>query len=467
MKGVYKCFGLLLPLFTMVGLSLSVSLDVNAYKYSINTLPLNVPNPNGVGSYSTSAFGVVTSNDVSPSDYNAESFIKYYSSPPSSNDCGSLDMNQNLPYYYESSDRFYAYYGFEGFTPNQPLPSSWDRDIVSCLDVSSRTNWSGFFQNDLDTSNGLYVESKFDFSDIFGFGSNGTFPNTIYSFSIPLGTPSQSVVDSISPGFTFDFSGEFVFDFDDLSNSPGLSSNTDVDLRVNYFSRTGGDSVPYDCSSFVGQDDPSDPSSVWYLKFDCPVSMPSDFTSDFLPYFVLDVGLDYLSSNTKLRSLTFDSVSVVTNNDDSLPPSDDVWGDPGVYGLDPDQAPGSAKRDPYEDIKSDGINWTRSLIDLFQFNVLNPFAGIFDLFNNQDACVNIPIIAGMLHAENSTVCPWFDSSVRAIATPVLGLASVMLLLGFFIRWLSGSSGNMFIDNDIKDTGGSFSLRNRNWRPPKP
>lgn len=79
---------------------------------------------------------------------------------------------------------------------------------------------------------------------------------------------------------------------------------------------------------------------------------------------------------------------------------------------------------------------------LFNFNVLNPFANLWNAFNSS-GCVSIPTIAGMLHSTNTTYCPWFPSSVRSTLTPVMAIASSMLLFGFVVRWLSGNSGDIY------------------------
>lgn len=80
---------------------------------------------------------------------------------------------------------------------------------------------------------------------------------------------------------------------------------------------------------------------------------------------------------------------------------------------------------------------------MFSFTFLNPFIGIFELFNDS-GCVSIPTIAGMVGSSNTTYCPWFDSSVRNILTPVFGFSSMILLFGFVIYWLrSGSSDILY------------------------
>ena len=89
---------------------------------------------------------------------------------------------------------------------------------------------------------------------------------------------------------------------------------------------------------------------------------------------------------------------------------------------------------------------------LFSFDFINPFAPIFNLFNN-DSCAQIPTLASMLHSNETQVCPWFDSSVRNITTPVLGLSSMMLVFGFVVRWLGSRSGNFIEDSGGVDAGG--------------
>lgn len=77
---------------------------------------------------------------------------------------------------------------------------------------------------------------------------------------------------------------------------------------------------------------------------------------------------------------------------------------------------------------------------IFNFNILNPFAGLWELFSPPTTCANIPIISGWLNSPSTSYCSWFPSSIRSVLTPVFGLSSMMLLFGFIVRWLSSSSG---------------------------
>lgn len=77
---------------------------------------------------------------------------------------------------------------------------------------------------------------------------------------------------------------------------------------------------------------------------------------------------------------------------------------------------------------------------IFSFTFLNPFIGIFELFN-PSGCVDIPIIAGMLNSEDKTYCPWFDDKTRNILTPVIGIFSMVILFGFVVGWLNGGDAD--------------------------
>ena len=99
-----------------------------------------------------------------------------------------------------------------------------------------------------------------------------------------------------------------------------------------------------------------------------------------------------------------------------------------------------------------GDSYDSALSNLFNFNFINPFSPIFNLFTDSSQCANIPIIAGMLGSTETTYCPWFSSTTRSILTPVLGLSATMLVFGFLVRWLSSSSGNMFEDQTTHKWG---------------
>lgn len=87
--------------------------------------------------------------------------------------------------------------------------------------------------------------------------------------------------------------------------------------------------------------------------------------------------------------------------------------------------------------EKDGKKQADKLGSLFSFTAFNPFSGLFGLFTG-GGCKPIPTIGKMLNKPDATYCPWFPGNVRSILTPVLGISSMMLIFGFFVRWLSGS-----------------------------
>lgn len=97
-----------------------------------------------------------------------------------------------------------------------------------------------------------------------------------------------------------------------------------------------------------------------------------------------------------------------------------------------------------KDRENKGNDQSSKLSSLFSFTAFNPFSGLFGLFTGS-GCKPIPTIGKMLNNPDATYCPWFPDNVRSILTPVFGISSMMLIFGFFIRWLSGSN----MDGTIK------------------
>ena len=87
-----------------------------------------------------------------------------------------------------------------------------------------------------------------------------------------------------------------------------------------------------------------------------------------------------------------------------------------------------------KDRENKGNDQSNKLGNLFSFTAFNPFSGLFGLFTG-GGCKPIPTIGKMLNKPDATYCPWFPNNVRSILTPVLGISSMMLIFGFFVRWL--------------------------------
>lgn len=100
-----------------------------------------------------------------------------------------------------------------------------------------------------------------------------------------------------------------------------------------------------------------------------------------------------------------------------------------------------------KDRENKGNDQSNKLGNLFSFTAFNPFSGLFGLFTG-GGCKPIPTIGKMLNKPDASYCPWFPDNVRSVLTPVLGISSMMLIFGFFIRWLNGSD----LDGTIKLRG---------------
>lgn len=464
MKGVKKC-GLLLVLFIIFGLSLNVSLNVSALKYSVDTLPFySYYLSSGMG------FQMTVSDDVNPTSMYSQYIIDY----DLEDDLCEAQSFTHLPVVNQNSslNQYTINYSFKGFF-DKPFDSDDSCDSVNSLsniNESSINNFpldlrqqfkdmmpyrevsSGIFRQDsyANPESGLNYSNKFDLQNVFG--SQG-YPNKISRLVIPLGAPNSHVRSSLSARQSIEFSGEILIDFDDPT-SLGLSDLTVLSLNSVYTPSSGlAQSIGSSCTFTFNRDDVSDPTSIYSLKYSCPTTIWSGYSSHYLPEFYLILNFNYLDEKTKFFQFIFESSFIITDNDDT---DGGIWGND-IVGSDPGSAPGSATQNSYGDISSDGVNWTKSLTNLFQFNFINPFAPLFQLFTDNSSCASIPTIAGLIHSEETQVCPWFDSTVRNIVTPVLGLSSMMLVFGFAVRWLGSSSGNMFEDSgSIEPPGYSAS-----------
>lgn len=477
MKGVKIKCGLLLALFTMLGLSLGVSSDTNALQYSVDKIPITFPaNMYSMPGFISSLPGF--SIRVS-SDYDTSSLPRQYvlSSRKVDDVCKGTSYG-SLPYLNYDQDYLLIKYGFAGYDlsslppditvnnclSNEPL-TNYDSPSFGSLapfvgpptagDLQSllpyRFKYDGFYRTDTRNSDGLYYSNKFDLHNVFG--SKG-YPETIYYMTIPFGVANSSVSSTFEPGMPIEFTGEFVLDLDDPTSDFGLTDSTTFQLHTYYIDPSGHSGDSSICDWTLSRDNPNDSTSVYSLKYSCPYNLRSTIDYSYNPvYFSLEINFDYSTDNTKFFQFIFDSSFSITNND--FTPGG-VFGT-SVNGSDVHSAPGSSYQNDYSDSEPD---YDLSLTNMFGFNFLNPFAPLFQMFGDNSQCVSIPILAGMLHADNSTYCPWFDSSVRNILTPVLSFASVMLIFGFAVRWLGSSSGNFF--EDSKDE--TLSNINRSgWR----
>ena len=99
---------------------------------------------------------------------------------------------------------------------------------------------------------------------------------------------------------------------------------------------------------------------------------------------------------------------------------------------------------------NNGSNW----FDVFSFAVAWPYANFFNNLTDHD-CIDIPIIASWLYNTQSHLCTYWPSGIRDTLTPVFMSLGSILLFGFIVSWLKGSSGQAFHDNDTVKKGDRF------------
>lgn len=474
-------------LFTILTMSILLSsTKVSALKYDVNSIPFYAPD--SLGSY---GLELTFSKDIDINKVYSQyvSFWKYEDGKcVPYNDLPRYSFYYKFPFISEGSDSLGEYYSLSYAFPGVgSFPSSWASDDLKCMTIESLSNYdgndfynrlpvdligifqkilpyrqqsSGIFLKDSYKSeeNGLDYSTKFDLGDIF---KDAGYPSKISRLAFSLGSPNYDNIDSseILSGSPIDISGEIVVDWDSPTQVHGFSSSSTIYLQTSYFEQnngnvyTQGDQCTYDISDLY-VDDSGVPETL--LKYSCSTILSDYATSDRIIEFALVFNFDYINSNTKFYQFIFDSQVVITDNDDT--PGGD-WGNAPV-GSDTDSAPGSATQFIWNDITSDGVNWTSSLTSLFNFNFVNPFAPIFELFTDSNSCAQIPIIAGMIHSNETQVCPWFDAQTRNIATPVLGIFSMMLVFGFAVSWLGARSGNFVEDNTDGHDWGNIHIGRR-------
>lgn len=327
-------------------------------------------------------------------------------------------------------------------------------EYISSQILNRQYTADGFYlHNTALDSDGISRSYTFTLSDLFDVDYVDKFSR----LSIPLyDDTSLYFLDpsNLYNGRQFDFQGSFEFKGNFSWNQEFLNNGS---FRLYY------DSVPkynaqsfsryVDCSVRVTGITPDGSNGKTVLRYSCPVTLSEDLIS-MSPYLVIDGGQNYVWQTDD--DWVWSSSFVVTDGDDT----------PGQHfsttrygGGDGSNVIGSDAYILQKNADPD-IPFFSQLANLFGFGFLNPFAGIFNLFGDSSTCASIPTIASMIHSEETTVCPWFDSNTRSITTPVVGLASVMLVFGFAVRWLGSSSGNLFEDSGHEEIS---NVKGSGWR----
>lgn len=52
-----------------------------------------------------------------------------------------------------------------------------------------------------------------------------------------------------------------------------------------------------------------------------------------------------------------------------------------------------------------------------------------------DDCVQIPVLASLLHSTESQYCSWYPTSIRSIISPIINIFIICLMSGFVFSWL--------------------------------
>lgn len=486
-----KICGLLLALSTIFGLSFVVSSDTSALKYNVQSLPVLSPRLGGSNLMDNFGFWFngdyyeefyenrsipenwfFTSNlnsaDSSKCSYghsysNASDYVVGVSS---STFVGIRSVGYWLPYDTTAEQAYSPYFEcqqLDAFEPSYPYPFLWGTlpftGIAGAPLADNEPYWygtSGYYVFDHNKNEqGLFIDTKLDFKDIFG-----VIPNKFKSVVVPIGF-SKDTVGDLPVGREIGYSVNFYFDSDNPSNEV-LEFAQDSIPYASFTIRGGGSSDDYivhtqsiSCSDISISRNNNELEYPYILSISCSGLSEYDFENGYYA-FTFEFGTstgDYLWDYPAIMML-MESSYVVSDGD--YTDSGISFGD-SVHTAHPERVPGSASYQ-YPEYIDNGVNWNRSLAHMFNFNFINPFAGIFGLFTDNNQCVDIPILASMLHSESSTYCPWFNSATRNILTPVLGIASVMLIFGFVVRWLGSSSGNFFEDSkneEVSNQGGRW------------
>lgn len=504
-----KLCGLLLALFTIFGLSLSVSSSTSALRHNYAGVPLMSPSLPYEFIFDSNSHSY--SFDWSASGVNTialmPTFFIQFQGDSYQSDYDNLSINtsnsilssyvENNQYYYNSMTAAFNFIDSETFSSNlyffpdnytnlgvnsqfytrkpfgqdgKALFNNTASGLLRCYPFNYRGlygngavcdglwntaeyinseilpyyyGYDGFYisSSAIDTDSGIHYSHSFSLSDLF----NQDIP-TFSRMQIPLWDFDGYFWDSnnLYNGRSFEFTGAFEFDgsFDwhsDINNNGSY-------FRVYYSGLRANDPFNSDHGYFDCTINLITLSDLTRLEYSCPYVLPADYIAIG---FTLDISGNGNYVWTTDDDWHFAYSYVVTDNDDTLGYSfnSHLTGGGSV--------PGSASNDIigsgcdfihaicFDSSTIDSVlaNFGQNISNLFLFNLFNPFSFLFTSFSDASSCASIPIISGMLHAEESTICPFFDSSVRAIGTGVFSLVSVMLLFGFIIRWLRSSNSD--------------------------
>lgn len=486
MKRSKLCYGVLSALAIIFGWSLNVSSDTNALRYAYDAFPLfssavvrctSDSNCQGTTTHNTSGFNIIfdfpnASSSNKPSSFDND--LTTYSK--SGYDlCQTINNTDSIFYTSSISDRhqFVVNSRAGGTFNKQPLSSFYPSTYPSCLDYRA-TRWS--YDHIYGSQYNLVTGELLKLVNISNFYFNnsdavpGETSGSIKRITVPLNLANMTKVDSGSlmewdfglvgdPGtLTIDPNLRYTFNLSYYTLDP--DTNTYEDFFNSWSaSATGTCTVDSDYDIILSN---GDLQAIRYngLNLHCSFTAPSDL------YYVSPTLNIYGSSGPIYNSssfITWSGSGVFFSGTYFTTDGDDTWSGQ-IMNATP-TGDNMENNPSYQQLYGDGTTSTCSpgdficdLSNLFNFTFINPFEPILHLFTDSNQCASIPTIAGMIHSDETSVCPWFPSSVRNIATPVLGLASMMLVFGFAVRWLGSSSGNLFEDSrheEVSNQGGRW------------
>lgn len=483
MKRSNLCFGVLSALAIIFGLSLSVSLDTSALRYAYDAFPLfsdsaifcNDANCQGTVTHNSSGFNIVFDYDTSSSSSVPSSFDTNLTTYSKSGFdlCQTINNTDTIFSTQTSNDRNqFLVSSRAGIFNKQPLSSLYPSNYPSCLRYRA-TRWS--YDHIYGSQYNLVTGEPLQLVNISNFYFNnsdsvpGETSGSIKRITVPLNLANMNKVDSGSlmewdfglvggPGtLTIDSNLRYTFELSYYTLDP--DTNTYEDFFNSWTTSTGICTVDSDYDIILTN---GDLQALRYngLNLHCSYTAPSDL------YYVFPTLTIFGSSGPSYNPssfLTWSGGGVYFSGTYFTTDGDDTWSGQ-IMNATP-TGDNMENNPSYQQLYGDGTSSTCSpgdficdLSNLFNFTFINPFEPMLHLFTNSNECASIPTIAGLIHSEETTVCPWFPSSVRSIATPVLGLSSMMLVFGFAVRWLGSSSGNLFEDSrheEVSNQGGRW------------
>lgn len=289
-------------------------------------------------------------------------------------------------------------------------------DLINVFDMAYRTD-STYAVRDIGSSYNQFNSSTFS----IGFGSS---PNVSYSrgLSVCSHVSFQNQSNPINSNYGAVVRYRLAFDNCRLKLSSGSYY---FSWRLNGNNASNGGIGSYFAPYYFTVNGSSN-----YLKY---YGSPSPYSLDFISTSTGgDTGGDTGGGNNPDYSQELDKISDnQQQTTDAI--KDQTQQDKNQYE--------SEKREE-NDRENQGQEAADQAKGIFNFNILNPFAPIFNLFS-PNQCVNIPVLSGMIGSEDTQYCSWFPPSTRSILTPAFGIVSIMLLFGFVVRWLGGSNVTLF------------------------